>query len=144
MMDIIFYSNFWLIGGNMYYWCGWRAKRKPAGETARVLARWTAAGAAAVLALSCAVTAVREPDALGGVSAATNLIDGRARRYGEALADRIAVFEDEAVRDAVVPPLPEKPYVLKWTEMVTDTTDWMNAITANYYGKDSVSVEWED
>ena len=147
MMNIIFFTNLWLLGGNMFYWCGWLAKRRRAQgrhvkETGRVLARWAAVGAAAMLLAACAVTAVREPNAISGVSAAANLMDGRARRYGEALADRIAVFEDEDVRDAVVPPLPPKPHVLKYTEMVADPTDWMNRITAAYYGKESVSVEW--
>ncbi|MCL2811355.1 MAG: DUF6056 family protein [Clostridia bacterium] len=144
LTNIIFYTNFWMIGGNMFYWCGWWAKKKSVTEATRVLARWVAVGAAVMLMLTCTVTALRRPDAISGVSAAVNLADGRARRYGEALAERIAVFEDETVRDAVVPPLPAKPYVLKWTGMVTDTTDWMNAITANYYGKDSVSVEPQD
>jgi len=140
MMDIIFYTNFWLIGGNLFYWCGWRARRKRATEAVRVVARWAAVAAAALLVLSCAVTAARQPDAIAGASAAMNLIDGRAARYGEALAGRRAVYEDESVRDAVFLPLPEKPHVLKYTEMVADPTDWLNASAAIYYGKDTVSV----
>ncbi len=142
MLAIFYFSMFWCIGGNVFYWCGWLRKRLPEHIGLRIFSRWVAVAAAALMLSTCAVTATREPDAINGVSAALDLRSGKAQRYGQALAERTAIYEDPSVRDVTLSPLPELPHVLKYTEMVEDPTDWMNAITAEYYGKNTVSVEW--
>ena len=139
LRSIIFYSNLWLIGGNCFYWCGWKAKRRNVQNATRILARWAAVAAAAALIPACVIAAVHNPAAINGVSAAISLADGSAQRYGQALADRQAIYEDEDVRDAVIVPLPERPLVLKYAEIL-ESNKWAKEVTAAYYGKDSIRV----
>jgi len=140
LLGIIFFASFWMVGGNLYYWLGWAAKRVKLSEPARVLARWAAVGAAALLALACAATAVREPLAMNGVTAAWSLADGSARRYSQAQYGRVALYEDETIRDVRVPLLPEPIHLFMSAEIMEEETQWINQIIAEYYGKDSVGI----
>ena len=150
MMAIIYYVTFWLIGGNCFYWCGWLAKRRKifenrkACEPVRVFVRWTAVAAACLLAISCAVAVARNPEAMNGASAASSLLSGQAARYGEALAERSALLEDQTNAGSVeVEPLPRVPRVLQTVELLPDPYwDWLNGEIARYYGKEKIVVLW--
>ena len=144
LMNIVYFASFWLIGGNCYYWCGWLAKKKKTSEAVRVFARWTAVAAAAALVIFAAISVARDPNALNSASAANSLMNGQAARYGEALAERGAAFEDQSVTGIVtVPPLPHPPCVLKDVELSPHFThDWLNGEIARYYGKEKIIVLW--
>jgi len=142
MMGIIFFTNFWLIGGNLFYWCGWFAKNRYLPMLVHFFVRWTAVVAAMLIVLGFAVTIMREPVTMSGASAAKSLLDGSAKHYWQAQVDRTVILKDETTRNVAVPPLPDWPHVLMYTELAPDATHWINDLTAAYYGKESVSVAW--
>jgi len=130
---LCFYTSFLFVGGNLYYWLGWVAKRWSVREPVRVWARWAAVGAAVLLVFACAITAVREPRVINGVSAAKDLLDGTARRYDQAMDERVKIYEDDGIQDVVLPRLTDQPYVFPW-----NGDEWHSGIIAEYYQKNSV------
>ncbi|MCL2812179.1 MAG: DUF6056 family protein [Clostridia bacterium] len=137
---LLFYTNFLLIGGNMFYWSGWFAKKGGVVVSLRILARWIAVGAAVLLVLACATTVVRESHTINGASAARSLLDGSAQRFGQEMDARAKIYEDEAIRDAVVLPVSVRPRVFHGGDIAWDSTQWENEIVAEFYGKDSVRL----
>lgn len=73
-------------------------------------------------------------------SAMTDLLNGNAKAYGEALEER-AVLYNSGEKNIVVEPLPAQPILLYFSDITSDTGDWQNRGLSRYYGLDSVVVE---
>lgn len=77
---------------------------------------------------------------LCSVSATLSLADGSARRYDQALDQRLEVLLSDAPT-AVLDPLTEEPYVLYMGDIYDDITSWKNEHMARYYHKDWVRLK---
>lgn len=73
-------------------------------------------------------------------SAIVDLVNGDAKQYLAEKEQRMEVFEDDSVKDAVFEPHSVRPELLFQNDMYEDATLWENTIVATYYGKDSVRV----
>ena len=74
------------------------------------------------------------------VSAYYSLREDEAKIYYEEWNERLEVYNDETVKDPVFEPYSRKPYLLFFTDISTDNTDWVNEAYARYFGKDSVTL----
>lgn len=129
----------WLYG-NELYWMGWLHRKglvSPGqGEEAKgghLLGGWIAGGV-----LLCFSLYVWGGSTLTSLSAARSLYYGEAQIYYAEHQERLAVLEDDSIKDVSLEPFSAVPYVLFFGDITDDPTDWVNAAVAHYYGKNSV------
>ena len=145
LRSIVFYSFFWLVIANLWYWLGWARRavlpRLPAAEKIpRML--WAAVP---VLLLLLAFTTVhyRYYDQSTAGRALSALADGSAESYWQQQSDRLSVLQDPSVTDVRLEPLDVswKLHELIYNgDMHEDPEVWVNQALANFYHKDSVAL----
>lgn len=74
-------------------------------------------------------------------SALASLVYGGASEYHAAYLERYAIYTDDSVKDVVVSEFKVKPYVLFFSDVQSDPSDWRNTSVAAFYGKSSVTLE---
>lgn len=134
----------WLYG-NELYWTGWLLRREnslnfESGESGApkkcyLLPGWLAGGA-----LLCLSLYIWGGDTLTTVSAVLTLRRGEAQTYYAEYQERLAVLEDDTVKDAYFEPYTYYPYLLFFGDITDDPEDWVNRAVAAYYEKDSVTL----
>lgn len=77
-------------------------------------------------------------------SAITDLMNGNAKEYAEALSQRAELYNSDAEGILEVEPLPVQPVLLYFSDITPDVEDWQNKALARFYGKDGVVVRVED
>ena len=145
LRNIIYFSHYWLILINEFYWLGWvhravlpRVKdRLPAALTlTRLKAAWLAVTAVVLLGWLPhywpELTAVR-------CSAA--LADGSAAAYAQERDARIPALLDPEVTDPRFEPLEHRPALLYLGDITANPSDWHNNTMAVFYGKHSVALK---
>lgn len=73
-------------------------------------------------------------------SAMTDLLNGSAKQYGEALAIRAQMY-NSGEKDIVVDALETEPKLLYFSDIAEDPEDWQNRGLSRYYGLNSVRKE---
>lgn len=84
---------------------------------------------------------IPEPHYFTYTSAITDLANGSAREYGEALRERDDILTSaEEGEDIVLDPLPALPELLIFDDITIDSEDWRNRAMARYYKVKSVTI----
>lgn len=141
LLDIIFYSAFFWMAVNLFYFLGWLQRRLWAENGAVPQGRYTigfVAVTAALLAVSC--FAMRDMLNFTSIQALNALRTGQAQQYHSEFCARVEVLEDAAVADAVLQPYSVHPRILYFDDATPDAANWRNEAMADYYGKHSVIV----
>lgn len=142
---ILWYFYVLWIVANMIYWCGWIAKRivkpekseKTDGLVQEYLLRYcTVVGV--LLAAAVLVGNVQETSSYRAYRMWRN---GWAQAYGEGWEERFKVLHDDTVKDVVFTPLYPVELILYADLQPEEGYTWVNAACADYYGKDSITVE---
>lgn len=145
LRSIVFYSFFWLVTSNLWYWLGWIRRavlpRLAGGE--KVLRRaWVAVPV--LLALLAVTTVYFRYDRVSTTGrAAAALADGSAEYYWQQQVDRLPLLEDSTVTDVVLKPLdvPGNLYPLLFDgDLKEDPAIWVNRAVANFYHKTTVRI----
>lgn len=97
--------------------------------------------AALVIAFGSLLCVFVNPAYYSGTSAIYDLASGNAAAYGAENRERLAILNDESVKDAVLPAHQHKPEVLFQSDIYEDSSIWENTVVATYYNKDSVAVQ---
>lgn len=92
----------------------------------------------AALIFGSALTVKADPDFYMATCAAQDLLNGHAARYKEQNDERRKILRDASVKDAVLDEFDDKPDLLFFSDIETDSSNWQNKALARYYGKDSV------
>lgn len=139
------------MAANVMYWCGWIAKSdmiktQPAQTDKREkidrLAR-------TYLLRNCTVAGILLAAAVlfGNVQSTTSYRayrkwrNGWVQAYGKGWEERIAVLKDESVKNPVFTPL-NYVELLMYTDLQPENGYvWVNSACAEYYGKESATVE---
>ncbi len=149
IINLYYWNYYWLILFNLFYWVGWidRKLRKRCGVQMEKLAKgqniWQMVyvSAAAVLFLaSMGIRGVRETN-LGWVYA--ELLTGKYRMVDEAMAERIAYFEQHQGEDVTVEGIPYKSVITYFGDLFPDTDHLVNRTMAEYYGVKSITLKDE-
>ena len=77
------------------------------------------------------------------ISAYYSLRENEAKIYHEEWEERLEVYNDPNVTDAVFKPYTRMPYLLHFVDISTDNTDWVNEAYARYFGKNTVTLSNE-
>lgn len=143
LRSIVFYSFFWLVAVNLWYWLGWvRRAVLPRLAEGEVLAGrlWLAVPVVLVLLAATTVRFHYWDESTSGRTAAA-LADGSAEYYWQQQVDRLTVLQDPSVSDVRLEPL-DVPHQLKPLlyngDASPDPAVWVNQALANFYHKNSV------
>lgn len=141
LLDIIFYSAFFWMAVNLFYFLGWLQRRLWAENGAVPQGRYTigfVAVTAALLAVSC--FAMRDMLNFTSIQALNALRTGQAQQYHAEFEARVEILEDTAQPDAVLQPYSVRPRVLFFDDATPYADNWRNEALRDYYGKHSVIV----
>ncbi len=119
---------------------GWReadAEEKPLLGKSELLCLLTALG---VFVVATGLTVVPDSHYFTFSSAITDLANGSAKAYGDALEERMELY-NSGEKDVVVEPLTVQPKLLYFSDIKPDVSDWENRGLCRYYGINSVRVE---
>ncbi len=150
VQNIRFFSYVWLLIINLCYSFGWfyqkleifhRDKARDAYQA--VIMRVQIKYALPVLVSMAilffvSITSVNYRN-ITSVSAVISLVNGEAVQYDREIEDRLfRLHSDDS--EVVLSAINTKPYVLYFDD-ISDPPDWRNEAIANYYGKESVTLE---
>lgn len=133
----------WLYG-NEIYWLGWIKKQlgglsdvkiDGSGKVSRILPIWLGG-----LLVLCYVFIFWGGRTLTTVSAVLSLKNGEAAQFKQEYLERLAVLEDESVKEVYFKPYSVKPYLLYEADIVENPDDWVNTGVANVYDKEFVQL----
>lgn len=127
------------------YVTGWVRKRVE-GKTVSgfsVNEIWCLLGCIVFFGLASVITVIPEPHYFVFSSALTDLSNGSAKAYGDALRERMELY-NSGEKNIVVKPLPSQPELLYFSDIKEDTQDWENRGVCRFYGLESVKVAAED
>lgn len=91
-------------------------------------------------AFGSVLAVIPEPHYFTFSSALTDIANGSAREYGEALKERAALY-NSGEKNIVVEPLEAQPALLYFSDIKEDPEDWENRGLCRFYGLDSVQVK---
>ena len=145
LRSIVFYSFFWLICANLWYWLGWarRAILPRLAGSQRLLRRAWAAVPVLLALLAFTTVHYRYLDAATAARAAAALADGSAESYWRPQAARLPLLEDPDLTDVVLEPLevPQQLDTLLFTgDLSSDPAMWVNQAACNFYHKASIRI----
>lgn len=144
LRNIIYFSHYWLILINAFYWLGWvrrailpHIKQYLPSEPAvgRLNAAWLAA-----LALILLGWLPHYWPELTAVRCSAALTDGSAAAYARERDARIPILLDPEVTDPRFAPLEHRPDLLYLGDITEDPRNWHNNTVAVFYGKRSVAL----
>ncbi len=101
---------------------------------------WCLLTALGVFVLAAGLTVVPDAHYFTFSSALTDLGNGSAKAYGDALEERMGLYNSKEA-DIVVEPLPAQPKLLYFSDIKPDSADWENGGLCRYYGLNSVRVK---
>lgn len=91
-------------------------------------------------AFASVLTVIAEPHYFTFTSAITDLSNGNAKAYGEALRERTRIYSSGSQGILEVDPLPAQPELLYFDDITEDAGDWKNKGLARYYEIEGVVV----
>lgn len=152
IQNIYRFSLLIFLYGNEIYWVGWTQRRWEeaygkkmqidSGETSVkmcwILPAWIVGGIFLLFSLY-----FWGGNTVTSFSAWNSLRTGEALQYYAEFKERSQLLEDETKREVVLSPYSVKPYLLFFNDIGEDSSDWVNQTLANWYHKDSVTLQKE-
>ena len=142
LKNIIYFFLVFLTVINLFWWCGWISRRfdrqNKSCTSFAYFFPYLLFTAGALLSIVCAIFISHE--SLTSVLALNELRSGEAKAYYEEAFERQKALEDPSVPDCEFEPFKNMPYLLFFTDMTDDPTDFQNEDTCTYYGKNSIIV----
>lgn len=145
LRSIVFYSFFWLVTANLWYWLGWLRRvvlPRLAGREKLLGHAWIAVPVLLVV-LAGTFVHYRYYDQCTTAQAAAALNDGSAAYYWQQQVDRLNILKDPSVTDARLEALdvPVNLMDLLYNgDIHSDPVVWVNVAISNFYHKDSVAL----
>lgn len=145
IFNIIFLDFLLLIVGNLFYITGWFCQHmKSIQENGgsfleRCNTKLYLLTVFAVAAFISILYAHVNPDYFTSTSAAHSLIYEEAARYGEEAAQRTETLRSSEGADIRLELFQTKPYLLFFSDISTDPSDWTNVLMSRYYQKNSIT-----
>lgn len=126
------------------YVTGWarkkfRTMKEEGTERFSVNTIWCIVGCVLFFGCASIITVMPEPHYFSFSSALTDLANGNAQAYGNALEKRMEQYHS-GEKNITVDPLPCQPELLYFSDIKDDPADWENRGICRFYGLDSVAV----
>ena len=104
---------------------------------------WCLVGCILFFASASVLTVIPEEHYFTYSSAIVDLVSGDAKAYGDALKERVELY-NSGEKDIVVAPLPSKPQLLYFSDIDEEPEYWENRGVCKYYGLESVEVAHDE
>ena len=145
LLDIIYYSFYWLIGLNIMYYLGWIKTRFGEIKLLDYIYENCLIYGVIILALLGAVLIVnRNYKNLTSYVSIESLNSGEAKEYYLEMLERYKLYEDKNIDTVVVPEIKSKPKQLYGADITEDKENWINRAASDYFGKKEIRIEKED
>ena len=154
IFNIYFFSYFWFVLSNIFYFCGYISKKKKFNIDA-VFAHLkkprTLACASVLLVIMLAIPLTLDLNdwdtwdrkKFTSVNAVYSLVTGDAQQYDREYKERLAVYHDDSVQQVEFQPFTKTPPLLFYGDMTQDADfQWSNKPLREYYDKEYVIVIW--
>lgn len=165
MTNIIYFTSFIFVGFNLFYFCGYLAKKygsssvlMAAGEFFDKIKKDTRQITVALViclisfSIACIghITITEDENQSGkacfsnlptSVAATLSLINGDAATYDRELTERDEYLRNTDLMHVPVPALTSTPDPIFHTDITADPGDWHNAHLAKFYGKEIIWTE---
>ncbi len=141
LINVLYYSYYSLLVGNMLYWMGWLQRRVPAlkGNEEKTQKSWIVPVTLAVAAvLFVGLLKVYGLQSTNSTSALLSIVKGEAATYKAENIERWRLYDDESIQDVEVADFTVKPRVLYHDDVSTDANDWRNWTTLGFFKKQSI------
>lgn len=147
----LYYTFYWMVGLNVFYWLGWLISKVKMTMGQEAFATWSKnvfrylrGYTLPILALCGALTIssfyVLNRKTSPGYSAFQDLKNGNAQQYAAEMQARMKLYEDPTILEVEVEPLTVKPYVLFFNDFSQSADDWRAEAVRAYYNKLSVTM----
>lgn len=141
LRSIVYYSFYWLVVINLWYWLGWlRRVLLPRITEPKALFRRAWLITPVLVVLLAAAGLGRYWDSLTCVRAAASLADGSAAAFYQEQTVRMNDLLNPDVTDPVFAPIQSRPPLLYNSDITADPADWRNNMMGMFYHKDSVRL----
>ena len=155
-VNTYYFSYVLMSTGLVLYWAGWLLRRGgeekwrwlpcPNGESIRLTALLALA---AMLAVGCIAyhpdsSVSYGPQNMASGSVLRSLVSGEAAAYDEAMSRRDQEMNDPSVTDAVFSPVTTIPDAFMGDAPIDGMADYVETLYAEYYQKNSVTIETEE
>lgn len=141
LINLIYFSYFFLLAGNLLYWIGWIAGKSEKFRQFFLKEPRVLSLLIAFFVLWIGVLKISGLQSTSSSSAFLSLAKGEARTYLKENEARWEIYEDDTVQDVVVSDFSVKPRVLYHDDIVEDAGDWRNSAVATFFDKNSVRLE---
>ncbi len=138
--NIRFYTMVILIVFNLFYWEGWFSKRIMLLSPESVNGLKLSFLLGLLLLFSGGLVLSNNNKPMTSVSAVLSYRNGEAGLYKHVYNQRLEILKDPEIKDALLRDFPKKPYVLFFSDITYDPTDWHNVALSDYYHKNSVRL----
>ena len=141
LINLVYFSYYFLLGGNLLYWIGWAVHRH---EKCKRVFQKEIGVLPALLCFFVLLTVCLKIYGLQSTSsssASLSLMKGEASQYLKENELRWEIYMDDSIKDAEVENFSVKPYVLYYDDIVADETDWRNYTVASFFGKNSIRIK---
>ncbi|MDE7014281.1 MAG: hypothetical protein K2P19_06345 [Kineothrix sp.] len=152
LQALIFFMYILVLTLCVGYVTGWVRKQWEKGRgrqesTGRSFSKNTVlclAGCAFFFVVASGICIIPEPHYYAFTSAITDLRNGNAKAYAEALSQRVELYNSDAEGILEVEPLPVQPALLYFSDITPYADSWENRALARYYQKEGVVVRTGD
>lgn len=123
------------------YVTGWARKKMERKGSADFSANeiWCLLGCILFFGFASVLTVIPEPHYFVFSSAVTDIVNGNAKAYGDALKERMELY-NSGEKNIEVRPLPCQPELLYFSDIKEDPEDWENKGICRFYGLESVKL----
>ncbi len=144
LIDMVYYSYYWLLLLNFGYYLGWITKKF--GEEFNNLMEYIneriiiyVSILFVVLILVCFPT--KKYKEFTSYEALNSLVTGEAANYHEEMLERYKILENEDIKEVYLKELTNHPYLLFFNDFNEDKDFWINSDAARYFNKNFIIIE---
>lgn len=149
LQALIFFMYILVLSLCVGYVTGWVRRQWDKGRTAQSFSetsfsmntRYCLIGCLLFFLLASGLSIIPDSHYYAFTSAVTDLRNGSAKAYGEAMAQRAELYNSDAQGILEVAPLPAEPALLYFSDITPDVDDWQNKALARFYQKEGVIVK---
>lgn len=149
LLDIIYYSYYWLIMINIFYYIGWfnRKVKESTKDYSRINDNIINIGKKYILTYSAVifiaimiinVVNCNNGNQITSIIAINEIRSGEVQQYDLEMKERIKLYLDENKQEIVLNELTVKPYLIYFDDITEDNNNWLNVALREYYKKDSI------
>ena len=144
-IDIFYYSYYWLILCNIFYYMGWFKNKKSNFKIFDCLNNYVLPYTLIMICILLNLIYINKSYKNSLTFVANKAVKtGEAKLYYEEILERYKVYEDDSITDVIVKPLSAKPSLICGDDLIKDKNNinyWINEGVAKYFNKNSVNSE---